>query len=955
MTIVALVILAVLMPPVVFDLVRRPTIRRLGLRNVSRRRGEAALVVGGSLLATALVTAAFVVGDSFGGSIRSLAETRWGPTDMLVSGDDINTEQAAQLISDLDSPNIDGVMPVSFVAVAIGAGDVAESNRAVEPRVRLLEFDPAIGATFGGDESATGLADAPNQLAADEIIINDVLAEDLGASVGDPIEIFIGDGEIVFEVAAIVEKTGLAGIGEAIVLPGAVTESPLAQTEAAASVVQTAVFVSNTGDVYAGADLSRVVEDEIRAAMAGNSITDVEIERVKEWLLEDAEFESADTTSLFGTIGGFSVAAGILLVINLFVMLAAERTVELGTMRAVGMRRGAIMRSFALEGAVYGLIAAVSGALVGVGVGAAVTAYASAVLPSDDVSISLFVEPSSLVSGAVIGLAISQLTVVLTSFRTSKLNIIRALKDMPAQTSRERSWKSLVGGAVGVVGGIALYLLAGTTPVVAMIAPVLALIAAIPLLGRVIPPRLAIVVLCGAALFWTAAVFGLLPEVMDDPDISLFLVQGILLVGLAVTMAAVLEGFWSRLARLGGGANVAARLGLAHPLDRPVRSALLVAMYALVIFTVTFMGVMNSVFSASTPELAQQAAGEWAVLVDTNETSTFSADELAARDDVAHVVPLRTSGVEVAGTTATFDDEDVTGDDEAETYFTRAQFIDERFLAVAPPALTQRNDAFADDAAAWRALTEGTDADGNAWVVVQDWSGEVPGDVITLRTTEGNDVGVRVAGVMANGWLIGSGMYLGEPMAPTLLDQIAAPWRHLAVPAEGTSASVLAATLNADGVERGADSVAVLDLAINETSEQEAFISMLQGYLGLGLLIGIAGLGVVLVRAVRERRRQLGMLRAVGIRAQTVRGSFMVEAAFIGFQGVALGIGLGVLSSWQTLTRSTAFEEGLTFALPYRWLATLAVIALAASLLAALAPAVRAGRVPPASALRMTS
>lgn len=612
------------------------------------------------------------------------------------------------------------------------------------------------------------------------------------------------------------------------------------------------------------------------------------------------------------------------------------------------------MRSFALEGAVYGLIAAVFGALVGVGVGAAVTAYASAVLPSDDVAISLFVEPSSLVSGAVIGLAISQLTVVLTSFRTSKLNIIRALKDMPAQSSRESSWKGLVGGAAGVVGGVALYLIAGTTPVVAMIAPVLALIAAIPLLGRVIPPRLAIIVLCGAALFWAAAVFGLLPDVMDDPDISLFLVQGILLVGLAVTMAAVLEGFWSRLARLGGGANVAARLGLAHPLDRPVRSALLVAMYALVIFTVTFMGVMNSVFSASTPELARQAAGEWGVLVDTNETSTFSADELAARDDVAHVVPVRTSGVEVAGTTAELDD-DFTGDDESETYFTRAQFIDGRFLAVSPPPLTLRNDAFADDAAAWRALTEETTADGNAWVVVQDWSGEVPGDVITLRTPEGADVDVTVAGVMANGWLIGSGMYLGETMAPTLLDQITAPWRHLAVPAEGTSASGLASTLNADGVERGADAVAVLDLAISETGEQEAFISMLQGYLGLGLLIGIAGLGVVLVRAVRERRRQLGMLRAVGIRAETVRGSFMVEAAFIGFQGVALGIGLGVLSSWQTLTRSTAFEEGLTFALPYRWLGTLAVIALVASLLAALAPAVRAGRVPPASALRMTS
>ncbi len=947
MTIVALIILAVLIPPVIFDLVRRPTIRRLGLRNVSRRRGEAALVVAGSLLATALVTAAFVVGDSFGGSIRSLAETRWGPTDMIVDVD--STDQAAvaaEAISDLESADIDGVMPVSFVAVAIGAGEAGTDSRVVEPTVRLLEFDTAVGSTFGGDPSATGLADAPVEMGSDEIVLNDVVASDLGVVVGDSVEIFIGDGTIVLEVVAVLEKTGLAGIGEAIVAPGSLTGSTFAQSALSDDAVSSGVFVSNTGDVYSGADLSETVDEQIASALAGVMIDDPEISWVKSWLIEDAEFEAEDTTSLFGTISGFSVAAGVLLVINLFVMLAAERTVELGTMRAVGIRRGAIMRAFALEGAVYGAIAAVLGALVGVGVGAGVTAYASAVLPTDDVGIRLFVEPSSLVAGAAIGFAISQLTVVLTSFRTSKLNIIRALKDMPAQSHRERSWKSLVGGAVGVAAGVVLYVMAGTTPIIAMVAPVLALVSAIPLLGRLVPTRMAIIALCGAALFWTAAVFGLLPDVMDDPDISLFLAQGILLVGLAVTMVAVLERFWSRLARLGGGANVSARLGLAHPLDRPVRSALLIAMYALVIFTVTFMGVMNAVFSASTPELANQAAGSWAALVDTNNTSPFTTEELAARDDVAHAAAIRTRGVEVVEITEGLDEE---------TFFTRAQFVDGQFLAVSPPPLTLRGDEFADDAAAWEAVVESSSVDGTKWVVMQDWSGEIPGDVITLRTPDGEDVDVTVAGVMANGWLVGSGMYLGEPLAPTLLNSVDAVWRHFLVPADGMDASALAASLNADGVERGADAAAVLDLAISETSEQEAFISMLQGYLGLGLLIGIAGLGVVLVRAVRERRRQLGMLRAVGIRSETVRGSFIVEAAFIGFQGVVLGIGLGVLSSWQTLTRSAAFEEGLTFALPYRWLAMLAVIALVASLLASLVPAIRAGRVPPASALRMTS
>ena len=129
---------------------------------------------------------------------------------------------------------------------------------------------------------------------------------------------------------------------------------------------------------------------------------------------------------------------------------------------------------------------------------------------------------------------------------------------------------------------------------------------------------------------------------------------------------------------------------------------------------------------------------------------------------------------------------------------------------------------------------------------------------------------------------------------------------------------------------------------------------MLQAYLGLGLLIGIAGLGVVLVRAVRERRRQFGVMRALGIAAPVIRRSFIVEASFVAIQGVLLGIGLGLLSSWQVLTRSSAFEENLDFTAPVAILVGLGATCLAASLVMAAIPAIRAGRVTPAAALRLT-
>ena len=139
-----------------------------------------------------------------------------------------------------------------------------------------------------------------------------------------------------------------------------------------------------------------------------------------------------------------------------------------------------------------------------------------------------------------------------------------------------------------------------------------------------------------------------------------------------------------------------------------------------------------------------------------------------------------------------------------------------------------------------------------------------------------------------------------------------------------------------------------------ETDAQQGFLYMLQGFLGLGLLIGIAGLGVVLVRAVRERRRQFGVMRALGIAAPVVRRAFIVEAAFVALQGVTLGIALGILSSWQVLTRSTAFEANLEFTVPAPVLLALAAGCLVASLAMAAVPAIRAGRTTPAVALRVT-
>jgi putative ABC transport system permease protein len=92
--------------------------------------------------------------------------------------------------------------------------------------------------------------------------------------------------------------------------------------------------------------------------------------------------------------------------------------------------------------------------------------------------------------------------------------------------------------------------------------------------------------------------------------------------------------------------------------------------------------------------------------------------------------------------------------------------------------------------------------------------------------------------------------------------------------------------------------------------QQEAFSSSLTftylilGFLGLGLVIGVAALGVISARSVVERRRQIGVLRAIGFQARMVQMSFLLESLFVTLIGVVAGTALGLLVAWNVVADS---------------------------------------------------
>jgi ABC-type lipoprotein release transport system permease subunit len=87
-------------------------------------------------------------------------------------------------------------------------------------------------------------------------------------------------------------------------------------------------------------------------------------------------------------------------------------------------------------------------------------------------------------------------------------------------------------------------------------------------------------------------------------------------------------------------------------------------------------------------------------------------------------------------------------------------------------------------------------------------------------------------------------------------------------------------------------------LVEQDFAANRSFFQLLQGFLALGLVVGVAGLGVVMIRAVRERRRTVGVLRALGVPARVVRRAFLLESSFVALEGILLGTALSIVTSY---------------------------------------------------------
>jgi putative ABC transport system permease protein len=129
-----------------------------------------------------------------------------------------------------------------------------------------------------------------------------------------------------------------------------------------------------------------------------------------------------------------------------------------------------------------------------------------------------------------------------------------------------------------------------------------------------------------------------------------------------------------------------------------------------------------------------------------------------------------------------------------------------------------------------------------------------------------------------------------------------------------------------------------------------AILSIFQSYLALGLVVGIAGIGVVTYRSVSERSGQIGMLRALGFRRRMVMFGMILEISWVSLLGMLNGA-LVALAFHTAIHRTIWQEQGVDLILPWATIIWLLVGGWIMVLLATTIPVSRATKITPSEAL----
>ncbi len=792
----------------------------------------------------------------------------------------------------------------------------------------------------------------------------------LNARAGDELTVFAGDAVQTMRVKDIVRYDGTGTDGAAVLLPLDAAQK-LVGREGRINYV----LISNSGGV---GDTDRV----IKAMEPGLTAAGLEIKPTKQDALDTADKIGSDIMVTFTTFGTFSVVAGVLLIFLIFVMLAAERKTEMGVSRALGTQRTNLVQMFLFEGVAYDVAAAAIGALLGIAVAYVMVLVMAAATATFGFSLQHDLRPSSMIIAYTLGVLITLIVVTVSAWQVSVLNIVRAVRNLPEPVLRGSGRGSLLFGAIlWAFGALLLYAgIAGTQAASFHLGVSLVIIGAIPVLRALrAPDRLAWSVPAAALTVWW-----LLPLAVTESfvpalskDFTIFILSGLMVVTGATWVIMynsdlILQGAMSVFGRIRWLAPML-KAAIAYPLSTRFRTGAALAMFTLVVFTLVVMAtVINSVSGAF--DNTQRFGGGYDIRATTAPISPISnlVAMIKQRPDL-NAADFENSGA--SSTLALKVRQAGVSDPEFHDYVVRG--FDDSFLASNQFGFALMAPGYDSPRQVWQALTDNpnlavidsvpvprrTNYQGGPTTIGFQLSGfYLEDNRLPPLQVEVNDPQTGITRTLTVIGVLGDtaspeamlGVSTSERSALSVYGVRAQPTTHFVKLAPGVDANAAAKSLESAFLANGLQANTIRSELDDVMATQHAFTYVLEGFMGLGLIVGVCALGVISARSVVERRQEIGVLRSLGFQQGMVQIAFLLESSFISVLGILLGFGLGLVVAFNVIVdyRRTPGWEAMGLGVPWLTLGIVFAVVYAGSVLATLLPARQASRVYPAQALR---
>jgi putative ABC transport system permease protein len=680
------------------------------------------------------------------------------------------------------------------------------------------------------------------------------------------------------------------------------------------------------------------------AAAAGSSgFRVIDVQSVAQ---DQADRWGSAFTDLFVVLGAFSLFSGMLLIVLVFSLVALERRTELGISRALGARRRDVILLLAIEGGLYSVISSLFGLGAGVALALGIIALAQGLVEQYGFHLEPVVEPASIAASYGLGVVLTFVTVTATAWRSSRFSIVTAIRDLPDPEGAAPGWRSLAVAVMpAVVGPLLVVFALAHRLSLAYAAGIAVGIVGVALVARWVllraglrGPERVVFTLAGVALivWWT------LPISLFPPVVEMSFLSGVTMLLGAVWVLAYNVGILRRVR-----APAALwRLSTAYVAANRFRTGLTLTMFALVVLSLTVSAVM---LTATRTAYADPDAitGGWDIHVTSSQPprdlrADLASDGVVSPDAFSAIgaaSPLQGEAVQTdAGTAARWSPARVLAVDDAFVQGARTPIVGGQGWA----QLSRPGTAII-GAGLLRAVPNRIrvlDGEGADFHPTTLWLRDTRG---TRRTIRVEVVGLADARGPFGNTIVVNAASLGDWPAPETGGY------YLSVP-PGANARELAAGLN----------LSAADLKANTIGDELRLVQgvrgllnmILQGFMGVGLLAGIAALGTLSTRAVVERRRQIGVLRALGFSARAVSAGLLVESAVVALLGAGLGVGVGLFVAQNTVAFLSRLNPELRFSVPWDQIALVVVVALGAALLMTVLPARTAARLTPAEALR---